>query len=120
MSLVGVRLTPVLLIALIAGSCTLLSSDQDRIANKEDLYEGVFEPGIEDYRFRPCANLNESWMFSQNTETRFYQQLWDVRNETEEPLGNVYLRLKGVPSEKGGVPDVFYYSRSRVCREGGD
>ena len=100
------QMTPIaglIIIALAVGGCSIFSSDDDEIklAGKEDVYAGIYSQGIEDSSFKPCIAQNEVWKLINIEDTSFIRQIIKFK---ENP---VYVKLKGVPSEKGEFRGFF-------------
>lgn len=111
-----IRIITTILVLLLLSSCGLLNSDRDTdpIAGKEDLYIGIYQIGFEDTWFYPCYNQEESWLFSEVSDTTFYTTL----NENRNGLDPIYMEVRGIPSKKGEYQGFFaIHERSFEVKE---
>ncbi|MGD8749448.1 MAG: hypothetical protein PVI44_13370 [Balneolaceae bacterium] len=67
----------------------------------EGIYEGIYTQGFEDSSFQPCLVKDEVWKLVEIEDSTFFSGLQKVG---ENP---VYMKLKGIPSEKGGFLGFF-------------
>lgn len=102
--------------ALLAGACDLLSDGDPRVEPRErGVYVGTYSQGFEDSVFEPCG-LDEAWkIVAFDADTTFGRRIWTLVEEGENPM---FVRLRGTPTERGTFEGFFVtYDREFVLQE---
>lgn len=101
-------------VLIVTSSCDLFNNDQKVVANKEDVYDGIYIQGIEDSWFEPSIAEDESWkpLFTDSTFAPVFEVLADGSSN------KLFIRARGVPGKKGEYKGWFaQYDRKFKIKE---
>lgn len=87
-------------------ACNLINHDHKIDPEKEGIYEGIYFQGIEDSKFVPCADNDESWL--PRFESESFDRVWEVLAESESY--RVLMKAKGIPSKKENTKAFSLYT----------